>query len=72
MSDLTLTKQENTALTQYERATDQLRVLHQRGFNRAFIGRLGKIVLERGHYDSVIAARPEPHHSGKVANLKFA
>lgn len=41
----------------YERAADQLRVLHRRGFYRAEIIR-GRLVLERSHYDAVTRAQP--------------
>lgn len=61
------------ALTGYTNATKQLNVLHERGFSRAFINRLGDLVLERAHYEAV--SRGELHQAaqanrgGKVANL---
>ncbi len=36
----------------YQRHSDQLRVLHSRGFYRAAILK-GRLVLERSHYDAV-------------------
>lgn len=63
------------ALTGYRTATKQLNVLHARGFTRAFINRLGDVVLERAHYEAV--SRGELHQTGpaggggKVANLAF-
>lgn len=40
----------------YVRAADQLRVLHERGFTRAYIPTVGRrrVVLERAHYDAVV------------------
>jgi hypothetical protein len=70
---ITLTRDEIEALTGYTNATKQLNVLHDRGFHRAFINRLGDVVLERAHYEAV--SRGELHQpvqvggSGKVANL---
>jgi hypothetical protein len=38
----------------YTRAADQLKVLHGRGFHRAYVSpKTGKVVLERPHYDAV-------------------
>lgn len=50
---ITLTEPELIELTRYNRAAQQLAVLHLRGFARAFIGRDGKVVLERAHYEAV-------------------
>ena len=70
-----LARAEIEALTGYRNATKQLNVLHSRGYTRAFINRLGDVVLERAHYEAV--SRGEVHQpgqtsgSGKVANLAF-
>jgi hypothetical protein len=56
---LVLTEDEIQAICfGYTRQADQLRVLHERGFGRAEIRR-GVLVLERGHYDAVIAGAVE-------------
>lgn len=49
----TLTPSELEAITGYRRAAEQLRVLHARGYWRAYRDRLGRVVLERPHYDAV-------------------
>jgi hypothetical protein len=65
-----LSEEELEALTGYTQATKVLRVLHSRGFLRAFINRRGEVVLERTHYEAVSAGRQqELRGSGKVANL---
>lgn len=40
----------------YQRAADQLRELHRRGFVRAYIPTMGRkrVILERAHYDAVV------------------
>lgn len=40
----------------YVRPSDQLRVLRDRGFTRAYISTVGakRVVLERAHYDAVV------------------
>ncbi len=68
---IVLSEAEIEALTGYERATVQLNTLHSRGFTRAWINRHGKVVLERGHYEAVIAGSERPAVSGKSANLTF-
>lgn len=49
---ITMSADELQAITGYRCATDQLRVLHARGFLRAYIGRRG-LILERAHYEAV-------------------
>lgn len=78
VAGITLSPEELEAVTGYQQATKQLRVLHTRGFLRAFISRKGGVVLERAHYDAVargevltvakgaVLAKP-----AKVANLAF-
>ena len=66
---ITLSDAELLALTAYEQATKQLNVLHSRGFNRAYINRMGNVVLERSHYEAV--SRGELQSARKSANLTF-
>lgn len=68
-AEIKLSEEEIAALTQYAHATKQLRVLHSRGFTRAFIDRKGKVILERAHYEAV--SRGELQTGRKVANLSF-
>lgn len=61
---LLLSEDELEALTGYRRAAEQLAELHRQGFSRARRDRLGRVVLERAHYDAVCAgvqqtARPK-------------
>jgi hypothetical protein len=69
VSDIVLSETEIVRLTDYENATKQLNVLHQRGFTRAWINRHGKVVLERAHYEAVSRGHMEP--ARKSANLTF-
>lgn len=74
MSDIgiTLSEGEIEALTGYELATFQLRVLRDRGFARAYINRKGKVVLERTHYEAVTKGQdPLLTKPAKAANLSF-
>ena len=66
-----LSEAELTAITGYEQPAKQINVLHSRGFARAWIGRHGRVILERTHYDAVCRneyAQPKPRLS---ANLDF-
>jgi hypothetical protein len=67
--EITLSQPEIVALTKYQQATKQLRVLHARGFVRAYISRDGDVVLERAHYEAV--SRGELQQPRKSANLTF-
>ena len=69
MNDITLSEDEIVALTAYKNATKQLNVLHARGFTRAYIGRGGRVILERSHYEAV--TRGELQAPRKSANLSF-
>jgi hypothetical protein len=71
---LTLTPEELRELTGYVQPAAQLRALHALGFSRARRDRLGRVVLERGHYDAVIAARstPEPTPTLRIPRLHLA
>ena len=62
-----LTAEELQKLTGYKLASKQLKELHRQGFHRARLGRAGKVVLERAHFEAVCrgevptaqAARPK-------------
>jgi hypothetical protein len=54
---LTLTSDELAAYTGYQRPGDQLRALHEQGFVRAHLNRLGAVVLERAHFTAVCEGR---------------
>ena len=55
-----LTDDELIALTGYRRPTEQLVELHRQGFMRARRDRVGRVILERAHYEAVCSgARPE-------------
>lgn len=56
---LILTPSELVDLTRYKRAADQLRELHARGFNRAYL-RAGAVVLERPHFEAVCSGNAAP------------
>lgn len=54
MSATLSAKEVEDAAGGYKRACDQLRILHQRGFYRAYRSPVtGDVVLERPHYDAV-------------------
>ena len=57
---LILTDSELIALTGYKRAADQMNELRRQGFYRARVGRLGSVILERAHYDSVCSGATRP------------
>ena len=69
MSNATLSAEELFALTGYRRSTNQLAVLHRRGFTRAFIGRRG-LILERVHFDAICSGQSVPSKP-RTANLQF-
>ncbi|MDP3164398.1 MAG: DUF4224 domain-containing protein [Hydrogenophaga sp.] len=72
MSDLVLSADDVEALTGYANATKQLQVLHRRGYHRAFINRLGAVVLERAHYEAVATGEARAAKTTtKSANLSF-
>jgi hypothetical protein len=78
VAGITLSPDELEAVTGYQQATKQLRVLHARGFLRAFISRKGGVVLERAHFDAVARGEVLTDSKGaamakppKVANLAF-
>lgn len=51
---LTLSPEELCEVTGgYTRQADQLRVLHEMGFVRAWRGRMGQVIVERSHYESI-------------------
>lgn len=53
LTRLRLSDAELIEITEYEQPQKQLEVLHGRGFWRATIGRHGRVVLERAHYEAV-------------------
>jgi len=58
-----LTEQELRDYTGYTQPARQLAVLHDMGFHRATLDRLGKVRLERAHFEAVCnstAERPRP------------
>lgn len=66
---LILTQDEIVELTSYKLPTLQLERLRKDGFYRARMGRRG-VILERGHYDAVIAGKDAVSAPPKkVANL---
>lgn len=72
MSTVTLAPDELEDITGYVIATKQLQVLHRRGFHRAFINRLGSVVLERAHYEAVTRGEVrETAAPRRAANLSF-
>lgn len=58
--DLLLCDAELVALTGYKRAHEQIAELHRQGFSRARRDRLGRVVLERAHYDAVVRGAQQP------------
>lgn len=55
--------------------TRQLRLLHARGYWRAYIGKAGSVVLERAHYEAVSsgqASAPARAPKLRTANLRAA
>lgn len=58
MPDLILDQAELEAITGYRQPSRQLAELRRQGFLRARRNRLGEVVLERGHYDAVVAGGP--------------
>lgn len=52
---LVLEADELTELTGYKQASKQVDELRQRGFWRARLNPLGRVVLERSHYEAVCA-----------------
>ncbi len=63
-----LTPQELIDLTGYVRGSDQLRVLHSRGYARAYRNAAGHVVLERAYYLAICAAgQPKQKPSANIA-----
>lgn len=54
-SALTLSPDEIRDLTRYKQPARQLAELHRQGYWRARRDRLGRVILERAHYDAVCA-----------------
>lgn len=53
MRSAILNEKELEEITGYASPNQQLNVLHQRGFLRAFRSRKGNVILERPHYQAV-------------------
>jgi hypothetical protein len=56
VSNIVMSPVEIEAITQYRLPTMQLNELRRQGFFRARMGRRG-VVLERGHYNAVVAGQ---------------
>lgn len=69
--DVVLNEEEVQALTGYKVSTRQLDVLRRRGFHRAYINRMGTVVLERTHYEAVSRGEVQAPGKTKTANLSF-
>jgi hypothetical protein len=52
---IVLSDDEILAITGYRRPADQLKRLHEMGFERAFIAKVGRkrVILDRAHHDAV-------------------
>jgi hypothetical protein len=50
-----LSEEEVHAITGYQKPALQLRELHLRGFHRARVNAVNRVVLERTHYEAVCA-----------------
>jgi hypothetical protein len=72
-SSIVLSPEEIEAITQYKAPGLQLAELRRQGFYRARIGRKG-VVLERGHYDAIVAGRDAATVQKKInlPSLKLA
>lgn len=53
MGSAILSEKELIEITGYSSPNQQLNVLHQRGFVRAFRSRHGNVILERPHFQAV-------------------
>lgn len=71
MSDILLSDAELVALTGYQRQAEQLAELHRQGFSRARRDRIGRVVLERAHYEAVCAGQRTPVDRPKVRPPKL-
>jgi hypothetical protein len=54
-TDLLLSEAEIVRLTTYTRPAEQLVELHRQGFHRARRSRLGTLIVERAHFEAVMA-----------------
>lgn len=59
VGSVTLSADEIFELTGYRRPADQLKELQRRGFSRATINRLGRVIVERAHYQAVCGMHME-------------
>lgn len=56
---IVLSEAELIAITGYKQRGPQLKELHRQGFQRARLGRLGGVILERAHYEAVCGGHVE-------------
>lgn len=63
---IVLTDDEIKQLTGYEWPSKQLEALHQLGFWRARISRVGRVLVERAHYEAVSAGPRVEHNRPKL------
>lgn len=69
---LILTDAELEALTGYRRGAEQLAELKRQGFSRARRDRLGRVIVERAHYDAVVRGAEQSAPRPKVRLLRAA
>lgn len=65
----TLSPKEIEAITGYTQPARQIGALHERGFVRAYRDRLGRVILERPHYDAVCQGT---YHRAQAAGARPA
>lgn len=66
MIDVVLTHEEVAALTTYVQPSAQLAELRRQGFWRARLGRHGRVILERAHYEAVCAGTEPPQRQPRL------
>lgn len=68
---IVLSDEEIEQLTGYKWASRQLTALHKQGFWRARISPVGRVLLERAHYDAVCAGPRSEHNRPHVRQPKL-
>lgn len=75
MGSAILSEMELEEITGYTSPNQQLNVLHQRGFVRAFRSRKGNVILERPHFQAVCCGEfggaDKVQQRGMGVNLSF-
>jgi len=66
VTSLLLSEPELRAVTGYVQPARQLEELRRQGFYRARRDRMGRVILERGHYDAVIAGERAPANDSRA------